>query len=388
MVKRAYIMWLSKNRTVTVVALLMLLLWNLSMGQLVKVKDSVFAQALCDKLPLAMNETCDSLDVSKATSEYPASNNKAVFFSDLGIHDASEIVYFTGLDKAYFNKNQLTQVPDLSQFTAMTWLNFNENLLTEAPDLFLPNLSNLIWMYFAKNQVSSLESWNGKNHPNIQSIHMGDNKLTELPELYTYPKLSILKLENNYLTFSSLVPLLSSPKFSSNFVLFPQKELSLLSHQVRQIGEDWVISIDHDHSANRYELYKNGVKIRESSNGVFNLTDLSLSDQGEYHVIIRNSNFSATDEFLTTNTVSLDIADDKSVGDVSVFSPDGDGVADFILLQGSGEFEIFDESGTSVLNGTLPYSWVGTNKSGQPVAPGMFYVKKPDGTFQKILLTF
>lgn len=381
-------MLLSKNKSITTIGLMMVLFMNLSFAQLVKVNDPVFAEGLCDRLPLAMNATCDSLDIAKATSEYPEVAQKAVFFSDLGIKDASEIVYFTGLDKVYLNQNQLSEVPDLSQFTAMTWLNFNRNQLSEAPDLFLPNLSDLDWLYFEKNEISNLDDWFGKTHMNIKSIHLGGNQLSSLPELHTYPELIILKAYSNNLGFNSLVPLKSSPKYSDKFELFPQNEFPVLSNQVRQLGEDWIISLEHDHNANRYELFKNGDKIRESTNGIFNLTGLEKSDQGDYYVLIRNSNFNASDEYLRTNTVSLHLADDKSLGDVSLFSPDGDGIADFVLLQGSGDFEIFDESGAVVRKGTLPFSWNGDNKSGLPVTPGMFYVKKSDGTFQKILLTF
>lgn len=368
-------------------------------GQLIPINDPSFNTYLCNNFSLAMNGDCSLLDTVKATSEYTGLIK--IHLSNKGITNADELIYFTEVDTIYLNQNKLISFPtDLSSFRSLGRLNIAFNRLTVAPDIHYTNSISgdtaVKLVYLQQNRISSLPpSWYAPN-PYTQVIDIDNNDLTSVPDFVNYPQIKRLDLKENRLAFEDLIPIMSHPSWASEeFTFFPQKEFEVDIDTLVKVGDKIVVDISTGLSSNEYFILKNGRGIDDNRTGVFEIEINSEDDLGEYWFKVKNDSFPDPSNFLASlkYNVALDIneisQEDKiKEGDVYVFSPNGDGVADSFLIEGEGEVQILNKNGQQLRAEQLPFNWLGDDDSGVLSPPGLHIIKINENEFLKVLITY
>lgn len=357
------------------------------MAQMIPISDSNMFDDFCDELPLATNVTCDSIDTVAAVANYSTSPLR-FSVSNSGLRNISSLAYFSGIDTLYIPHNKIT---DADMLPLSTWPNMYRftitgNELTVAPDISMT--PNIQFIYAISNEIDTFSSGWYVPHNTIQVIDLRYNDLENIPAFETYPEIRRLNLRYNKLTFEDLIPIKGNPRWGTSiWELFPQQEFFLHNDVTKKIGEDISITINDGSPTNTYYFYKDSVLLDSNVTGIYNINDLEKDDEGVYYAEIRNSEFTQTDAVMTSEPFTLLISDPVDVKDVHVFSPNGDGVADFFLIEGTGSFEIVNKGGQSLQMGSLPYSWYGDDKSGANVEPGLYFVKTDTG-YLKVLVTY
>lgn len=379
-------MYLLKNKYCQALLVILLTLTSVK-AQMVPVSDPGLSQKLCTKFPLAMNVSCDSIDTVAAAANYSTAPIK-LWLTDENLDNIYSLKYFPGLDTIRIPMNNLSDegLLPLSVWPNLVWLTLTSNELENAPDISVS--SSIIFIYLINNKINSFPvGWNSA-HPTIQVIDLNNNNLDHLPPLEIYPEIRRLNVQNNQLTFADLVPIKSNPRWGTSiWEFFPQDSFKLHEDVVKKIGEDISLQIPDDSPTNTYYLYKDGQLLDSNYTGIFDINDLEKSHEGIYYAEVRNSEFTQSNAVLTSYKFNLLISDPVDHNDVHVFSPNGDGVADFFLIEGTGSFEILNKGGQPLQMGKLPYSWYGDDKSGANVEPGLYFVKTEKG-YLKVLVTY
>lgn len=392
--KNASTMSLSKNRASLV--FLLFLVTFISNAQLVQVKDTAFAKGLCQAFSEVMDGTCTNLDTNVAKANYSDSPVSLRLFGR-GIINVDELVYFTGLDTIFFNENDISSFPDLENFPNMHRLQLAANDLEIAPNINFEGNGNLQYVFLRDNKITELPGWDAPNSIIIE-LSIKGNELTEIPDFSQYTSLNLLNVNNNRLKFSHLVPILSCNNYNQppNFWnLFPQKPFFVMGSESFDLGEKVSIEVPQDHKDNTYYLKKAGVRVDASSDGTFSF-NATKDLEGFYTIEIRNSNFLEEEEFLESEPFKLSlneiplgdnvIQEDKEI-DIYLFSPDGDGIGDFLTIEGAGGFKIFNVNGDVLLTEKLPFKWDGRDSYGNVLGPDMYYIQTDYG-LKKVLISF
>lgn len=392
--KHVYTMWLSKNN---IIAFLVILVSPCVFGQLVTVTDPVFNTWLCSRVPQAMTGDCSMLDTMKAKTEYASRFKMAL--SNKGISNADEILFFPFIDTLYLNKNNLTSFPtDLSSFRSLGRLNLASNQLTEAPDIHYKNTigvdTAVKLVYLQVNQIKTLpDSWYLPN-PFTQVIDIDNNELEEIPDFVNYPLIQRLDVIENRLGFEDLVPILAHPSWGvQEFTLFPQKEFEVDIDTLVKVGDKVVVDISSSLLSNEYFVLKDDRTIGDNRTGIFEITINSEADLGDYWFKIKNDNFPAQSEFLSSLKYTIQLEQEIDFlnvqeRDVFVFSPDGDGVSDSFYIEGEGSVEILDKNGRRLRMEQLPYEWYGDDENGTKSSPGLHVIKLNNNEFLKVLIAY
>ncbi len=380
--------WLrNKYRFLLSLACVLWLTTTSTKAQWVPISDPGLSGDMCSELSLAMNASCDSIDTLAAATNYGTPKHNFSAGHD-NIYDATSLKYFAGLDTIRLSNNNLTDagLPPFGSWPDILWFNANTNSLATVPRI--TDAPILRFLYLKYNDITSFDtSWNTP-HSDIQVIDLQENELYDLPPLELYPEIRRLNVVNNHMSFSDLVPIKTNPRWlTSTWQFFPQKPFEIGGDVVKNIGESWTITVPDDSPTNTYYFYKDSVLLDSNMTGIYNLDNLQKTDEGMYYVEVTNTEFPESEAVLSSKVIKLLIADPVDEKDVQVFSPNGDGIADFILLEGEGSFEILNKGGQKVKSGSLPYSWYGDDLSGQNVEPGLYFVKN-EGGYIKILVTY
>ena len=377
-------------------------------AQEIELKDSVLGHWLCSRTPLAMNADCIHLDTVKAESAYPVLSQ--IHLSNKEIRTADELLYFVNVDTIYLNINQLSSFPqDISKFRSLGRLQLTANQLTSAPDIHYTNEvgkdTAVKLFYIGYNQLSLLpESWFQPN-PFTQVIDLRNNYLTDIPSFVDYPEIRRLDVRENYLSFEELIPVMGHSKWGvEQFDLFPQRDFKVAIDKEVEKGETRVLNFSTGLASNYYELYKDEQRIADNREGMFEVTFEEDEDLYGYSVKINNDNFPDVSDFLLseifsfqwtefvppTDTIVVPIENKENVkeGDVYVFSPDGDGLADSFFIDGEGSTKLFDKNGTELRHEKLPYEWFGDNSSGVLQTPGLYFIQINEHDFLKVLISY
>lgn len=357
-------------------------------AQTIVVKDTLFAKELCNDFPLAMDPTCRLLDTIVARANYSTAPIEFRAFN-LGITDATELKYFSGIDSLYLNRNKLQSFIPLSNFPELRRLHIPFNNLTQAPEINYAN-SKLNLVFIQDNQITDLpEGWKLPN-TNINGINISNNLLTSVPDFEGYLNMALLYVFGNSLSFSHLVPLKKHPKYNeTNWKLFPQKAF-FITDDLEVIPNKTVsISVKDKTGGNSYFLYHNGVLKDSNTVGDFPLLITGESESGTYKVIVKNELFTKPSQILESQefNISVNYPSQFKEKDVLLFSPNGDGIGDELYIDGEGICTVYDASGKEIIVGNLPFIWNGRSSTGIKANPGMYYIKT-DARFYKALLSF
>lgn len=213
------------------------------------------------------------------------------------------------LQKMYCYENQLTQLPDLSSQINLQVLDCFNNKLTALPSLAsnslleilkchtnfiaelpaLNALSNLKELSVHSNRLSTIPDLSGNMQ--LENIDVSKNKLFAISNLSSHSQLASVKMHNNQLSFSSLLPQVNHPSFSTIFTVSPQD--TILNYPFVQINRNGVgiipAGVDENVNSNSYAWYKNGVLLPGSTGSYISLNPPVLADSGYYLCKIQNS---------------------------------------------------------------------------------------------------
>ena len=383
-------MWWWQNNIGKGIGLLlgMCLMCLSSSAQLVTVTDPVLNSNLCAQFSSVMTTGCAQLDTIAAASQ----NHVYISLTAKGITDADEVLYFKRADSIHLNNNKLTRFPtDLSGFQHLVKLNLAGNQLTEVPVIHYTNAISgdtaLKFIYLNNNRITTIHpSWYTPNNL-TQVVDLRNNQLKNIPDFVNYTQIRRLDISSNYLDFEDLIPVKSNPRWlTSQFYLFPQRPVFIMSNQELDPGD--ALSIQFPGTilpTNTYYLFKDSVLVTSNATGLFMLDNMQFDQSGTYFISVKNSNFSNPADSLVSVPFHLNV---RSVTrhQVVTFSPNGDGIADVVYIDGTGTAKIINKSGQEILSVTLPYEWEGRDKYGKVLIPGLYYIQKSDGAVLKALL--
>jgi hypothetical protein len=384
-------LWFQNNISKLVGVLTLILLFALSSNAqtTVTVQDPAFNSALCNFTPTSMTAGCLQLDTVLSLSA-----NGNIVLQNKNITNADEIVFFKNADTIRLSFNNLTSLPvDISRFRHLNRLSVTNNQLTVAPTIHYTNPvtgdTAIKFVYLLNNKITSLPaSWDSYNYM-TQVIDLRNNELQQIPTFANYPEMRRLDLRDNRLGFEYLIPIKQNPRWTSSiFSLFPQKQFPVTMDTLVKIGQVLHVNISSGLPSNEYTLLIDNRNIEVNRTGDFYIAINSIADTGQYWFKIRNDSFPSTSDFLKSEfkNVKIDPENDK-YKDVVVFSPNGDGNADVVYIEGTGTASIINKNGVTVLsNINLPYIWNGTDKNGKLLNPSLYYIQKSDGTILKALL--
>jgi len=161
------------------------------------------------------------------------------------------------------------------------------------PDSLMMALRSLRVLRLDNNQFSGVVPNSVRLLADVQELGLAGNNFTSVPELSGLRNLRFLRLENNALTFESIVPQM----FSGRTVTFiPQDSVGKTTDTTVIQGQTLRYSVSVGGSANRYRWLK------RASNGLFQpvqgllptspellLTTISMADSGTYICEITNA---------------------------------------------------------------------------------------------------
>lgn len=358
-------------------------------AQFVTVKNPILNAYFCSDFSNAMNVGCTQLDTVKAESLY--TNIYKIQQSGKGISNADEVLFFKNVDTIYLNNNNLTSFPtDISRLRSLVRLNLAANQLTVAPSIRYTNAVSgdtaVKLVYLQANKISVLPaSW---YTPNLitQVIDLRSNELTGIPTFQDYPEIRRLNVAENHLDFEDLIPVKLNPRWlTSQFDLFPQKAFYIANQELDPGDNVFIQAPGTVLPTNTYSLLKDGVEIEVSTSGTFSISNIQPEQAGWYTIQVRNSNFPNASDYLESVPFYLDVRV-ITKKNVVTFSPNGDGVADVVFIDGNGTAKIINKGGIEVHTISLPYEWDGKDKYGNNLEPGIYYISKSDGSVLKALL--
>lgn len=350
-----------------------------------------------------MTAGCEFLDTEKASSEY--SHIDLINLSRKNLINVDEIIYFSNVDTIYLNNNLLNNFPeDISSFRSLTRLELVNNNLTTAPTIKYNNSISgdtaVKLVYLKNNQINYLPpSWDEANL-RTQVVDLYNNELSSIPTFNNYPELRRLDLRQNRLSFEFLIPIKNNPlwvSYPERFYLFPQKPFFAYDTIKVKKGENVNFDISRNLASNEYDLLKDDRRIDRNRTGVFTLSNIQEADTGIYWFKIHNDEFPDDSDFLSSEKFIIQLEkepiDTLSLApfpiknkDVTLISPNGDGVADFLLIKGEGEAAFYNKTGGTFKKAQLPYKWYGDDGNGNTLEPGLYYIKKEDNSFIKVLI--
>ena len=249
------------------------------------------------------------------------------------------------LSSLILNNNQFTgNLPvGWSTLVNLTELYLNSNKLTGP----LPNswsaFVNIQHLHLDNNQLSGNmpDSWLAM--VNLTQLSLSNNQLSGIPILSTLTKLNNLSVQNNVLDFGPIEP--NVPVLTGTFSYSPQAFVSQVATLIRNLGEEFRISVNVGGQSNKYQWYKNGTAIPGATSKEFLISSVTAADAAIYTCQITNT--VATKLILSSNPITLQIGASGPVANAG---------SDQTVSMGSPV--ILDSSGSSHDAGkTLTFKW-------------------------------
>lgn len=359
----------------------------------IKVQDPALAKVLCEQFSELMTSGCDSLDLDKAALMSPLSSSTDLNANNLGITYADELKYLTELKRIFIRDNDLTDFPDPNNFKNLFQLDITNNNLTVAPRINFDNNGSFEMIQLTGNDIRKFPSWSDTTNDVMRFVNISWNRLKVLPVLDSLTNVRTLRVHRNELPFSELLKIKNIKWYDSLddiSRLFPQHNFNVSGDTSIAFNEDLLLDVEDKTPGNSYYLVSSNDTIAQNTDGIFTISkELMGKDTAQFVVFIRNIGFTASEEFLQSDTFSVVITYPKpeKEDEFLKFSPNGDGVDDYLYLEGSGDFSIYSAAGIELKSGSLPYNWSGQKVDGNYIVPGIYYLKTDKGN-QKILALY
>lgn len=263
-----------------VIFILFLLLFQQSYSQII-VKDTAFANLLCERFPFIMTSNCTVLDtlILKDSMITELKVNKRNTLQQI-----DEIVYFKDLQKLSFTANNIQHLPDLTQLKNLVQLELVENPFTILPNLTgLSNLKNLNLRYSMLTTLPDLSDLSS-----LEILLLDNSNVSSLSDLSSCSNLKQVDVSNNYLSFDDLKSLVKQVGASVNLNVFPQKNLTQDITLTLKERESITLTFPYDVGVTglTFKWYNNNVLIKETTTPEFSINAVTLADTGNYRVVV------------------------------------------------------------------------------------------------------
>lgn len=201
------------------------------------------------------------------------------------------------------SNNNLTALPLLDSLKELEELVVANNQLTSIQSLV--NLDSLTMIDFSGNQLVALPAVDPINK--ITTIDIENNNFTSVPDFTAFPNLVSAFLNDNYLTFESLMPLKNIPGFPTPFPINSQQELTVGQNFSVREGTPLTLSTGVDQSVSdvTYTWYYEGMEVKSSTTDALLLTNESVEASGYYYCELTHPDF--TNLVLQTDSFYVDV---------------------------------------------------------------------------------
>lgn len=221
--------------------------------------------------------------------------------------------------------NRISIIPRLNNLSNLNYLDFSNNKIADFPDLSnnyrlktLNLMNNLIDTVINLEKLDSLEivnlGFNRINDPmnlsssksSLKFLYINDNKLSSLPDLNLFTNLSILHVQNNYLDYRDLEPMLQL-KAISDYNYSPQGNVPVMAPAVIIEGNRFLFytGLTTTGTNNTFTWYRDGAFLFKSSSDTFKIEQVKSADAGSYTCTVTNSRLQSLS--LTTDPLLLKV---------------------------------------------------------------------------------
>lgn len=253
-------------------------------AQYIKVKDAAFAKYLCDSFPHIMSPDCLELDTVMAKTV-----TSRIYAIEKGIYDISELRYFENIERAIFDRNNISKLPDLSNIPKLKYISFNTNNFSDTLDISA--YTNLQIVVFNENKLTHIKGL--ETLPLLRDIQLNTNLFTDFPDISNNDNLTLVLLRYNKLTYEDILPLTKQINYKSIFQVFPQLPITFNdSTIVTALEEEVTINsdVDKDIDGLTYEWYHKNVMVKSSSENFITISEIQKSDEGKYYAYVKSDN--------------------------------------------------------------------------------------------------
>ncbi len=257
-------------------------------AQFVLISDPILRTALNTDYRSYMSLDSLSLDTVAA-----ASKTGTLQLQYYGFTNVSELKYFKNINFYQTVNNNIVNIPDFTGFTSLSsidlrgnpWINFSEL------DPIKNQLTMILFRQIANGPTVKDFSFLTSSFPNLKSIQLSNYNAEVLPDFSLFSGLTMLKVNNNHLTFEDLLPLTTLPSYASILTAMPQNNFTNDTNIVAFLGTGFTLStpIDTALTGITYDFYKDSVLIQSSSANTYTKSSVALSDSGTYFISIKSA---------------------------------------------------------------------------------------------------
>ena len=158
---------------------------------------------------------------------------------------------------------------------------------------------------------------------NLQSLNLASNYIDNLPLLTYLLNTTSINISHNKLGFRSIIPNLLDKNNNlkeENFVYSPQRLLNTHDILIKKINDSIHLDVNDHYDDNKYQWYKDEIKITNATNRTYLINDFSYVDTGNYWVKITNPNLSTLTLCRNTITLFLDRLEADSLALVALYN--------------------------------------------------------------------
>jgi internalin A len=202
------------------------------------------------------------------------------------------------------NGNNLKAFPDVGKNVNLRELRCQDNQIDSLRGL--KNLTMLTKLNVLNNVIRDVSNIIGAQ-ATLTDLVVRNNRLKNLPNLANFKNLVNVQVENNLLTFSDLISILTLPKVTT-FTYAPQAQIPIPATAVGALNNPFKITlgIDKGIQGNEYTWVKNGTILSKGPVDTLYIASLSQGDTGSYACSVVNPLFPALT--LATNNLQLSVS--------------------------------------------------------------------------------
>lgn len=232
----------------------------------------------------------------------------------------SSIGNLTNLEYLGLSQNNLngTIPASIGNLTNLGWLLLNGNQITGPLPIELVNLENIIKINIENNLIGFIDST--LKSATITNTFSVDNR--QIPdELSGLIQMDTLYLAGNNLQFNDIEAIFNWENYRDfkDFVYSPQDNIGIQKTLNKYTGENTILSIDNYYPgpSDKYQWFKNNSAIQGKTNMELELTNIQLTDAGEYYCKV--TNLVASELTLTSQKILLNVTKSAKGAAIPVF---------------------------------------------------------------------
>ncbi|UCE19118.1 MAG: hypothetical protein JSV84_01870, partial [Gemmatimonadota bacterium] len=162
--------------------------------------------------------------------------------------------------------------------TSLRILNIDYTQLSGSLPPEIGNCTELIQIFADNNQLSGSIPPEIGNLTNMTTLWLQTNQLTDLPDLSSDTSLTVLKIQENKLTFEDIEPNVFVPDFTYS----PQDSVGEEQDTTIEQGSSLELAVAVGGTANQYQWMQDGVDIPGAESGSYVLASADSSHAGSY----------------------------------------------------------------------------------------------------------